>query len=305
MTLNPEMLALATSLRFEVQSRWSPVLGIGIREVAKSARSNEVEDATRAKMEELTAAVVGVQVMTADMQSKVFKLNGVKPTCPTIPGCTACCYEKVECSTAECMVVAWHVLTRMDQSGATALIQRLRSWFPDYISVACQYHSRKQENAPHVENGYDKRFRFDRPAWSGAWNDPDRDDGKRWVSPRAYVNSKLLCPFHNGDGCDVYDVRPANCRLYCTATPNPKPSCHELFRLFKSSEVTLVSVPEVSGIAALALCVDDRTVLFQQAVAYYLGIAEAEPFECEKLDVYFDEILKRKQSRQMSLGGER
>jgi hypothetical protein len=78
-----------------------------------------------------------------------------------------------------------------------------------------------------------------------------------------------------------------------------------LFRLFRSSEVTLVSVPEVSGIAALALCVDDRTVLFQQAVAYYLGIAEAEPFECEKLDVYFDEILKRKQSRQMSLGGER
>lgn len=299
------MLTLATSMRFEVQSRWSPVLGIGIREVATSGCADGVLGATRAKMEELTEVVCGVQRTTADMQSEVFKFNGVKPTCPTIPGCTACCHEKVECSTVEAAVVAWYVLTQMRRAPANELAKRLRVWLSDYIDAACQYHSRKRENTPHVETGYDRSFRFNRPAWSGAWKDPDRDDGKRWVSPRAYVNSKLLCPFHNGDSCDVYDVRPANCRLYCTATPNPKPSCHELFRLHRSSEVTLVSVPEVSGIAALALCVDDRTVLFQQAVAYCLGVSEAEPFQCEQLDVYFDEILKRKQTRQMSLGGER
>lgn len=111
------------------------------------------------------------------------------------------------------------------------------------------------------------------------------------TEPMAYITERLRCPFllHGTNACAIYPARPGPCRTY-VSTDGPE-VCHEALVSGRFTQLSRPSVEEAAVICFLSLATG-RTFVFQEGVAYRLGILASEPPALHDFDPLVELLAK-------------
>jgi Fe-S-cluster containining protein len=248
--IKAELIRGGLHIREQISAVWNASVAREFRAVVRDmGRDVERRDAIEQRLRDVAGAVLGVCKLVEDMQTAGFRDHGIVPKCPKDGGCFACCCEMVEVAPVEAAVAAWGVMCLDEERDG--VIRRLAEWNATFSEVL-------------------------------------RSNGGAPPLPTEYIKKHLRCPFlSDDDRCTIYELRPSVCRTY--VSEQGRITCHEAFGEDKMEELMLPSVPEAGAIAAIALSVDGFTVVFQQAVAWFLGAAPA-PVSVHDMEQLIDDL---------------